>query len=499
MKITLYLNALRAARPRQLRARALRGANRRRFPSPPGSSAFRPVGVGLWRTPAFAHSDDIARDDAVDLFGKEFAYPFADWTLPGEPRIRRFHAHYGDEILGWVRRGELASSARGIASWIDANPPRVGDPWHPYPLSTRVCNWIAALSIAPELADSEAVGSLRRQLAFLERNVENDVLGNHVIRNACALVLGGIAFDDSRLRTLGLELVRRELPEQILSDGGHYERSPVYHLVVLRDLLQIYEASGEDWLDEPIARMQRFAAALTRPDGEPALFNDGALDLAPRLDLPAAPLGLAVFPETGYAVFRDERIWLAFDCGPPAPPFLPAHAHADALSFQLWVDGRPAVVDPGTYTYEAGADRDWFRSTSAHSTVTVDERNQFELWGAFRAGPLPRVTLLGSSPLEAQVEYAGIRHRRSITVHSSAVEVADTVDGSKHSAVSSSLPLANGALVEIDSGGHAELREDEDWLSERMLCRSPIRTVRGSSESKLPWEGGWSVRLPSAL
>ena len=121
--------------------------------------------------------------------------------------------------------------------------------------------------------------------------------------------------------------------------------------------------------------MRAFAAALARPDGAPALFNDGAVD-APRLELPDPPAGLVVLPDSGFVVVREDPLWLAFRCGPSAPDFLPAHAHAhaDALSFQLWWRGRPVVADPGTYTYEPGADRDWFRSTRAHSTVRVDDR-----------------------------------------------------------------------------------------------------------------------------
>ena len=182
----------------------------------------------------------------------------------------------------------------------------------------------------------------------------------------------------------------------MLPDGGHYERSPVYHRVVLRDLLEVAAAADVPGLPGAIERMRGFAAGLDRPDGAPALFNDGGLDLAPALDLPAAGDGLAVFADTGYAVLRTPRLWLAFDCGQPSPPYLPAHAHADALSFQLWVDGSPVVVDPGTFTYEPGAQRDWFRGTRAHSTVAVDG-DQFELWGAFRSGPLPRVELLEAS------------------------------------------------------------------------------------------------------
>jgi hypothetical protein len=115
-------------------------------------------------------------------------------------------------------------------------------------------------------------------------NVEDDVLGNHLIRNIRALVLGGTSFGSADLTRRGIELLRRELPEQVLRDGGHYERSPSYHLVVLRDLLEIQAASPHSWLADAIARMGIFAAALARPDGAPALFNDGTVD-APRLEL----------------------------------------------------------------------------------------------------------------------------------------------------------------------------------------------------------------------
>jgi len=328
-RLRLYLHALRVMRPKQLRARIGRPAARRRFPPPPSRSAFSTLDVGLWKTRAFAQADVVAGNGTVELLGKSFRFPLPDWELADEPRLRRFHAQYGEEVLGWARRGDVGETSAALDAWIRANPPRPGDAWHPYPLSTRVGNWIAAVSLAPELATSTVVESLGRQLAHLERNVEDDVLGNHVIRNARALVLGGLALDEAGWLRRGLELLRRELPEQVLPDGGHYERSPAYHLVVLRDLLEVREATGEGSLDGPIERMRRFAAALARPDGRPALFNDGALDLAPQLDLPPPPSGLAAFPETGYAVLREGRVWLALECGPPSPPFLPAHAHAD--------------------------------------------------------------------------------------------------------------------------------------------------------------------------
>jgi len=475
--MTLYLYALRAAKPRQLRARALRPLARRRFPDGEPPREAEPVAGAreLWASPAFEASSP---PDA-------------------STRLGRFHRQYGDDVLAAARAGDVAEARRLVATWIEAHPPRLGDAWHPYPLSTRVGNWIAALTLVPELATPELSLSLWRQLRRLERNVEDDVLGNHVIRNARALVLGGAAFGAAELTRRGIAILRREVPEQILRDGGHYERSPSYHLVVLRDLLEIQAVSPHTWLAEAIDRMREFAAALARPDGAPALFNDGTVD-APQLELPEPRAGLSVFGDSGFVVVRDGALWLAFRCGVAAPRFLPAHAHADALSFQLWWRGRPVVVDPGTFTYEPGADRDWFRSTRAHSTVVVDGRDQFRLWGAFRSGRLPKVTLryAREHAVEASVVLAGrVRHVRRIEWDGPDVHIYDRFEGRGRHQVESRLVWAPGSPpVEVEFLGQGEPREEEASVSERFGERATTTAATLLTELELPQTIGFRVR-----
>ena len=474
----LYLHALRVVRARQLRARALRPLARRRFPAgePPRDAAPVPAGAELWRSAAFAPSP----------------------PPEASTRLGRFHRQYGDDVLEAARAGDLAEARRLVATWIEAHPPRNGDAWHPYPLSTRIGNWVASLTLLPELASPELSRSLWRQLRRLQRNVEDDVLGNHVIRNARSLVLGGTAFGAAPPVRQGIELLRRELREQVLPDGGHYERSPSYHLVVLRDLLEIQAASPHSWLGEAIERMRGFAAGLQRPDGVAALFNDGTVD-APQLELPEPPEGLAVFPDSGFVVVREGPLWLAFRCGPSAPDFLPAHAHADALSFQLWWRGRPVVIDPGTYTYEPGADRDWFRSTRAHSTVRVDGRDQFRLWGAFRSGPLPKVSLryAREQAVEASVVLPGrIRHVRRIEWAGNEVVVDDRLEGKGAHRVESRLVWAPGAPeVELEVLGDGEVETEEAWVSERFGERVPTAAAAVVVERELPTSIGFRVRF----
>jgi uncharacterized heparinase superfamily protein len=474
--LSLYAHALRVARPRQLRARATRPLRRRLLPggSPPQDA--RPVGAveALWRSPAFATVP--APDPAT--------------------RLGRFHAHYGEDVLEAARAGDAGWAATLIGTWIAANPPCNDDGWHPYPVSTRVGNWIAALTLLPELASPALSESLWRQLRRLERNVEDDVLGNHLVRNARALVLGGVAFGAPKLTRRGIEILRRELKEQILPDGGHYERSPSYHLVVLRDLLEIQGASPYSWLGDTIEEMRRFAAALQRPDGAPALFNDGTVD-APRLELPDPPPGLAIFPDSGFAVVREGKLWLAFRCGRAAPDFLPPHAHADALSLQLWWDGQPVLADPGSFTYEPGPDRDWFRSTRAHSTIRVDGRDQFETWGAFRAGRLPDVKLryARDGVLEASVKLPGrVRHIRRVEWSTSVVIVRDRLEGRGTRKIESRLVWASDRrpiTVHFDGAGPAI--PEASWLSEHMDERTPATAGLVRLSAKLPAELGFRI------
>ncbi len=476
MSLLLYAYALRTARPTQLRARALSPLRRRRFPQRP-APAFAPLTgpAGLWRSSAF-------EPDVLAGTGGE--------------RLRTFHAHYGNETLRLARDGDVAGALANARAWIAANPPAPGDAWHAYTTSTRVANWIAAAGLEPRFAEPDVVASMWRQLLRVAANVEDGVLGNHVIRNARALVLGGAAYGDDALADLGRRLLERELPEQILPDGGHYERSPVYHLVVLRDLLEIDAAVPGIVPASTLESMRRFSAALTRPDGAPALFNDGGLDLAPTLVLPDPPQGAAVFAESGYVVLRDGPLWLAFDCGAPAPSFIPAHAHADVLSFQLWWDGRPLVVDPGTYTYEPGRSRNWFRGTAAHSTVALDGRNQFRLWGSFRSGPLPRVELVEATPerLVAFVDWPGVRHRRTIELlENGVVGVTDDLDGPGTHDVLSSLPLGDNPAA-VEPIGPLAASTERRWRSERFFERDVGSALVQRGRLRLPATIGWTIR-----
>src|SRR5437764_1445792 len=122
--------------------------------------------------------------------------------------------------------------------------------WEPYPLSLRIVNWLKFLIRNAERAETLGEGrtlqtliaSLRLQALALEVGLETHLLANHLMKNIKALMFAGALLDgpeSSRWWEKGEKLLRRELGEQILADGGHFERSPMYHAETLEDLMDI--------------------------------------------------------------------------------------------------------------------------------------------------------------------------------------------------------------------------------------------------------------------
>ena len=128
----------------------------------------------------------------------------------------------------------------------------------------------------------------------MSKNIEWHLLGNHLFSNGKALIFAGLYFDGPAPRdwlTTGLDILSREIREQILPDGGQFELSPMYHSLALEDILDLVNISRAfpDRIDEEFAsllvqtaeRMLGWLSAMTHADGEIALLNDSAFGIAP--------------------------------------------------------------------------------------------------------------------------------------------------------------------------------------------------------------------------
>jgi uncharacterized heparinase superfamily protein len=219
---------------------------------------------------------------------------------------------------------------------------------------------------------------------------------------------------------------------------------------------------------------------MCHPDGEIAFFNDAAFDIAARpadLDDYAARVRVACLTdrtpgsihltESGYLrLVRGSAIVLV-DAAPVGPDYLPGHAHADTLSFELSLDGYRIFVNGGTSTYEPGTQRRLERATVSHNTVTVDDQDSSEVWGAFRVArrAFPRNVQMREEGdwIIVQASHDGYRrlpgrviHHRQWTLHSGGLKVDDRLTGS-FTAAASRFRLAPGWKVVIDDSQNGRL------------------------------------------
>jgi uncharacterized heparinase superfamily protein len=360
---------------------------------------------------------------------KEFRPHAIDWLCRDMPKLWRYNLHYFDYLQDAHRSTE--NKHHLISDWIEHNPPGTEDAWEPYTASLRIVNWVKFFLSLPStsfenreggeensqelkhgLAKSKWLESLYQQVLWLEHNIEYHILANHYLKNGVALFFAGMYFegvDADRWGTQGLKILREELEEQFLVDGGHFERSPMYHSICVSDYLDILNLAQNSQtainLEETVQFRQRITASLDflsdicLPDKEIPLFNDSAFGIAPTpsqvfdyarrvigYDPPVRPTGLAIFEqsESGYYVCRDGGDMIIIDCGSIGPDYQPGHAHCDTLSYELAINGRRVIIDSGVFDYEASPERAYARSTRAHNTVVVDGEEQSEIWGVFR-------------------------------------------------------------------------------------------------------------------
>jgi uncharacterized heparinase superfamily protein len=373
--------------------------------------ALRAQGPHDWVGPA-PHAVSLVGPESLRFLNETHSLADHGWDDPALEKLWLYNLHYFDD-LGAPAEAERRSWQRALlVRWVRENPPAAGTGWEPYPTSLRIVNWVK-WALAGNALPAACVQSLAVQTRWLAGRLERHLLGNHLFANAKALVFAGLFFEGAEARGWlehGLAILAREIPEQILDDGGQFERSPMYHALALEDVLDLCNAAAtfadavparwrpttEAWRPRACA-MHHWLATMCHPDGEIAFFNDAAFGVAPspralagyveRLGIgprSAPPSGVTSLANSGYVRVACDEAAALLDVAPVGPDYLPGHAHADTLSFELSLFGQRVLVNSGTSRYGDGIERLRQRGTAAHNTVVVDGEDSSEVWGGFR-------------------------------------------------------------------------------------------------------------------
>ena len=449
--------------------------------------------TGEWKEPA-GRTPSLNAPGEFLFLGEQGSLAGLGWAGAQKAKLWRYNQHYFDDLNAENFRERAAWHQVLIEHWLGQNPPGRGTGWEPYPTSLRIVNWIK-WALADNRLPAQGENSLAIQTRWLSRRLEIHLLGNHLLANAKALSFAGLYFQGSEadgwLRT-GEALLDRELAEQVLPDGGHFERSPMYHLIILEDLLDLvnlYRCFGravpDSWLKH-VERMLGWSRVMRHPDGEIAFFNDAAFGIAPppiKIDAYAARLGwlatrdegrlpLTFLNASGYGQMVVGLATVFVDMAPLGPDYLPGHGHADTLSFELSLGGERLIVNGGTSIYGRSPERQRQRSTAAHSTVVVDGMDSSEVWSGFRVARRARITEAEMRPDGTSIQAVGAHdgyhrlpgrptHRRTWLLNAGLLHIADEILGEGTHRVEIMFPLAPGFVPRQRADGGIDIQRGQ--------------------------------------
>ncbi len=412
---------------------------------------------------------------------------------------------------------------------------------------------------------------------------------NHRIGEACGVFVATSYFRNlpgaSKLRKESFDILAQEIEAQTYESGATREQAFGYHLFVLQLFVAAGIAARRSGHEFPhkywncLQRMFAFARVLGE-GGPPPFFGDCddgyVLDLGDRVsdlesvvqleralfggeDRHAAPvesvywwlgpslhsvstrvrsspatraLESTAYADAGYYLLQwgnhdsADRVSVVFDCGELGFGSLAAHGHADALSVMVRAGGLDLLVDPGTYDYFSfPAWRQYFRSTRAHNTVTIDTRDQSDLLGLFLWGRRANARCLAWQPREGGGRVAGehdgyvglpdaVTHRRTLDLdrRSRTLTITDEIVARGAHEVALFFHVADhceakagtggGHVVEIlFAKGRALLRLDPSlavtltkgaespdggWMSRGYHRKSPATVISGTTRSQGP-------------
>lgn len=413
----------------------------------------------------------------------------ASWEFEDKSALWNFNLHYFEYLFPLIKtwmitedKQYLAKTVEIIDGWIDSNPIGSKPGWASYTIALRIVTWISYFSYVENMLDRDFrikfLSSLHDQYVYLTEHLEKDILGNHYFENLKSLVMAALFFKDDAVLEKALTDFKSECREEILTDGMHFELSPMYHKIIFEGMLRVATAfrglgQPDKEIESHLQSMLDVAYSFENGLERVPLFNDGGNNVAKSLNalVITAERRFGLRPKfkgrlesSGFYIFKKkvgEKRWtLVVDAGQPGPKYIPGHTHCDAMSFELFCNGKPMIVNCGTYCYQC-KERGFFRSTAAHNTVMANNTEQSQCWGVFRLAKRSKTNVLkvtDDSIAMEMTDHKGQKVIRSIVLS----DVMTVVDSSKHT-ITSFVHLAEPMGI---SHNGKEQREEQPYAED---------------------------------
>ena len=412
-----------------------------------------------------------------------------------------------------------------VNSWMQKNPFLYGISWtSAMEFAIRSINWIFALAFVQK--SGRDMPELRNGIInitdYLTKHYSRfSSANNHLLVEATAIGLAGYAFDNNQWKELACNILSEELEKQNYSDGVnkelslHYQTFGMEAYLLLMHVMQkhndtewnqwipmlkkeaefvahsswrekticefgdddegkILDLQGGEWHQwDYVLQLSSLVTGVRYSDFETLYENINWLFTRDEIEeIRTKPLYDAsrsrCFEVGGNTFIRDKqnRILIGIDHAELGFGSIAAHGHADALSFQMLIDGKVVFADPGTYIYHCDIEhRNSFRKTINHNTLCVEGKDQSKMLGAFMWGERANCKLEEWHPSEnkdvlvaSHDGYKPLIHKRKFEFdkNNNVFYILDSVSANKEYAVT--FMLGNHVAVEAsDANVHLQI------------------------------------------
>ena len=346
--------------------------------------------------------------------------------------------------------------------------------------------------------------------------------GNHLLSEAERVLSAGAFFpefnDAQEWRKSGMAILNKQINVQVYDDGFQNELDFGYHLITLASFVNGFEIALLNGFEKEfpmtylntIHKMGIAVMNVAYPNYHLPCFSDGRLEATSDMIRIFKRLS-KLFPDdqqfaymategkkgelpsylsngfktAGFYIFRDgwkaDATIMVVKAGPPAT----WHNQPDNGTFELYIKGRNFFPDAGSYIYGGDAEvwkqRNWFRQTMVHKTLTLNNANiktmdsKCLLWNV--DGNIEKLVVENQS-------YTDLKHRRTVFfVNKSFFVIVDEAIGTATGNVGIHYQLIEGLVNTLKTTNQVStLFEDGNNV---------VVQAFGAQEMKLVKEEGW--------
>ncbi len=293
------------------------------------------------------------------------------------------------------------SIARKIVNhWIDNNNNYFSKSFKPNLIAERITIMCMTYSWYAKSGDikfqKKNLESIYIQLELLEYLIKknNDLHNFKIIKG---LIIGNIfLFNDFNKINLYLNRLKNLSENFILRDGGHLSRCPVTQLDVLRDLLEIRSAIATNRkLNSPIIQtlakvMGDYFKIFCVTKDTFCSFNSGSLIKKEKISetlkrLSGTKYNFSFARHSGYISISSNNLDMVLDAGNKDLFFNNKilNNKASLSAFELFYIKTKIITNVGSFYFKSNNNNDLkaISSTAAHSSLSIDDRNNLDLTG----------------------------------------------------------------------------------------------------------------------